>query len=404
MKSPFRKKVFSIDLYQNSGRFKIIILVVSVVIGAGSIYATNVIVKRLKEREQRYVELLAKALEFITLESNSDNLTFISQEIVAPNNDIPVILADGLDNIIDSRNIQVDSSASIATRNRILKRELVEMQEQHPPIELAFLDDQGEVEYYHYIYYKNSELLNRLKYYPYIQLSVIAIFSILAYLVFNYSRVAEQNRLWVGLAKETAHQLGTPLSSLMAWTEYLRYEEQPDKSMLGELEKDIQKLQMITERFSNIGSVPVLEEQNIVDLIRETILYLQKRISTKVKVTIDAAEDTINAKINRPLFEWVIENLCKNSVDAMSGVGKLHIAIQKDEEGHTLIDFEDNGKGIHKSKLKTIFQAGFTTKVRGWGLGLTLAKRIIENYHRGKIFVKSSEVDKGTTFRIILKD
>jgi signal transduction histidine kinase len=279
------------------------------------------------------------------------------------------------------------------------------MKNLYEPIPIALRDDNDEVVGFNFVYYKNSELLTQLQYYPYIQLTVIAIFGLIAYVIFNYSKTAEQNRVWVGLAKETAHQLGTPLSSLMAWIEYFKTDEKlKDEEIVQELDKDIQRLQMITARFSNIGSVPHLENENIFDTICEAVAYMQRRISSKVKFDISAFPNTqIFAGINKPLFDWVIENISKNAVDAMEGSGKITIKILKANEGRVYIDITDTGKGMPKSKINRVFQPGYTTKKRGWGLGLTLVKRIVENYHQGRIYVKSSDIDKGTTFRIVLK-
>ncbi len=222
-------------------------------------------------------------------------------------------------------------------------------------------------------------------------------------MAFNYSKAAEQNQVWVGLAKETAHQLGTPISSLMAWMEYFKEDEHfKDKGLIEELDKDIRKLQVITERFSNIGSTPVLNMEEVEPLMKNIIGYLKPRISPKVNITVLALTPGIKALINPPLFEWVIENLCKNAVDAMSGSGAIYINILKGNEDKIFVDIADTGKGLPKSKIKQVFNPGFTTKKRGWGLGLTLAKRIIEIYHQGKIFIKSSEEGAGTTFRIVL--
>jgi signal transduction histidine kinase len=247
-------------------------------------------------------------------------------------------------------------------------------------------------------------LLTQLIAYPYIQLSVIAIFAIISYLAFNYSKEAEQNRLWVGLAKETAHQLGTPLSSLMAWMEVLRDDANlREKGFIDELEKDVKKLTIVTERFSSIGSVPVLKQENVVQLVNNVVQYLRPRISAKVRLEVYTLSETIYANVHAPLFEWVIENLCKNAVDAMGSSGLIAIKILRGSESKVLIDISDTGKGIPRSKIPMVFNPGFTTKKRGWGLGLALAKRIIESYHNGQIFVKSSEENQGTTFRIVLK-
>jgi signal transduction histidine kinase len=246
-------------------------------------------------------------------------------------------------------------------------------------------------------------LLTQLVVYPYIQLSVIAIFGFISYLAFNYSKAAEQNRVWVGLAKETAHQLGTPLSSLMAWIEVIREDpEMRDKGVIDELEKDIHKLKMVTERFSSIGSKPALKKENIVSLITNVVNYLRPRVSAKIRMDVFTLSDNIMVLAHAPLFEWVIENLIKNGVDAMGNSGTIAIKILRGSEGKVFIDVTDTGKGIPRSKIETVFKPGFTTKKRGWGLGLTLAKRIIETYHNGKIFVKQSEENQGTTFRIAL--
>jgi signal transduction histidine kinase len=396
-------EVSSLDFYNNKATLKILVFVISIFIGFASIYYTNIIVENLKEREQNLIDLYANTIEYTANENNKDNLTFLHQEIIVPNNSIPVILTDGNGNVSHSRNINLPSSFSEDRKNRILQQELAIMKTEHEPIEIILRNEEGEIYDYNYVYYRNSHLLNQLKYYPYVQLSIIAVFGILAYIAFNYSKTAEQNRVWVGLAKETAHQLGTPLSSLMAWIEYFKADpDMKNQEVVTELEKDVHKLEIITSRFSNIGSIPVLKEENIYEVVSGAISYLEKRISTKVKISLETTSKNVFAKINKPLFDWVIENLCKNAVDAMSGIGTLDIKLTKANGGKIFIDITDNGKGMNKSKVKQVFRPGFTTKKRGWGLGLTLAKRIIENYHKGKIFVKSSEVDVGTTFRIVL--
>ncbi|MFT5772286.1 MAG: signal transduction histidine kinase [Algoriphagus sp.] len=230
------------------------------------------------------------------------------------------------------------------------------------------------------------------------------LFGVLAYTLFNQSKIAEQNRVWAGLTKETAHQLGTPIASLMAWIDYLRnspvWEE--NREIIQEMDKDVVKLRMVTERFSSIGSKPVIQPENLYESIEETITYLRPRISTKVEMNINADSKDLDAMMNRPLFEWVIENICKNAVDAMKGKGTINIDILQDSDKYVIVDITDTGKGMEKNMYKRVFNPGFSTRPRGWGLGLTLAKRIIEGYHGGKIFVKNSEVGKGTTFRIVL--
>ena len=390
------------DFSQDRSNLKWIVLIFSVLISFGSIFYTNVLIDQLKERETQQIKLYAKALEYTINETMDQDIYFVTDEILIQNNSIPRILISENGEIISYRNIDVDSSLSPANQKKLIYEELEEMRDVYDPIEVVDRDSEtNEVVTINYVYYKNSFLLTQLSYYPYVQLSVIAIFGFISYMAFNYSKAAEQNRVWVGLAKETAHQLGTPISSLMAWVEYFKEEASiKDKSLISELDKDIQKLQVITERFSNIGSTPVLKEVDVEELVHSVIDYLRPRISPKVIISIHALTPGITAQLNPPLFEWVIENLCKNAVDAMSGNGEIRIDILKGSEGRVFIDLSDTGKGIPKSKVKQVFNPGFTTKKRGWGLGLTLAKRIIENYHQGKIFVKSSEENQGTTFRI----
>ncbi|MFC2125605.1 PAS domain-containing sensor histidine kinase [Bacteroidota bacterium] len=403
MNNPF-KNPRSLDIYQNKSEYKWLILILAIIIGTASIIYTNTLVTQLKEREKRLIELYAKTLEYTANETSSDNLSFIFQEIIVPNNSIPVIWTDGAGRAIEYRNLDIDEGLSDKEKTEILDEELELMQQEHEPIMLKFFDETGEIDDYNYVYYKNSKLLYQLRYYPHVQLTIIAIFGLLTYLAFNYSKTAEQNRIWVGLAKETAHQLGTPISSLMAWVEYFKSENQfKDSSVLTELEKDIYRLEMITSRFSSIGSVPILNSENIHESINNTIIYLQTRLGTKVTFSLHSPPEDISANINKPLFDWVIENICKNAVDAMGGAGNIDINIKKGLDNNVVIDITDTGKGIPKSKYKTIFLPGYTTKSRGWGLGLTLVKRIVEIYHEGKIFVKSSDTGAGTTFRIILR-
>lgn len=393
----------NITFYQSKPTLKWIVLGVSLIISISSIYYTNILVDDLKETEKRFINLFAKSLEN-TINSDDGNINFITQEILFPNKSIPLILTDENGNIYSSKNIDLPSGWTEDHKDAYLRNRIEVMRELYEPLTIEGRDPgTGEVYWIQYLYYENSFLLTQLSYYPYVQLSVIAIFGFIAYLAFSSSKTAEQNLVWVGMAKETAHQLGTPLSSLMAWLEHMKMDPKfKDHPMLGELNKDIDKLEMITERFSNIGSVPVLKQENVTILIQSLANYLRSRLSSKVNININSISNNITAKINAPLFEWVIENLCKNAVDAMSGVGNLDIKIMRGSDYKVFIDISDNGKGIPKSKIKQVFHPGYSTKKRGWGLGLTLVKRIIENYHEGRIFVKSSDLDKGTTFRIVL--
>ncbi len=395
----------TVDFYQNNTNLKWVVLGISVLISIGSIYYTNVLVDQLKERERQQVQLYAKAIEFFANdEGTSGDVNFIAQEILFQNNSIPIIQVDEKGKILSIRNIDVKEKWTEKRKETFLANEISMMGKSYDPIRVTLRDPQtGETFGTQYIYYKNSFLLTQLIAYPFIQLSVIAIFAFISYLAFSYSRTAEQNQVWVGLAKETAHQLGTPISSLMAWAEVIRdYPELKEKGIVEELEKDIQKLRMVTERFSSIGSVPVLKKENVVFLINNVVNYLRPRVSSKIKMEVFTLSDNITANVHAPLFEWVIENLCKNAVDAMGNSGTIAIKILRGNEGKVFIDISDTGKGIPRSKIQMVFRPGFTTKKRGWGLGLTLAQRIVDTYHNGKIFVKASEENQGTTFRIAL--
>lgn len=394
----------TLEFYQSNPRLKWVVVAVSFMISVGSIYYTKILVDQLKQRERNQVQLFARAIEYTLNEDLSYNMLFVSEEIINKNNSIPTILVDEENKVIDVRNISIDSARSKTSVNRQLKKELEEMALAYDPIIISLKDpNSNEVFGTQKLYYKNSSLLTQLIAYPYIQLSVIAIFGFISYLAFNYSKAAEQNRVWVGLAKETAHQLGTPLSSLMAWIEVIREDpEMRDKGVVDELEKDIAKLRIVTERFSSIGSTPALKKENVVALVNNVVTYLRPRVSSKIRMDVFTLSDTIHVMAHAPLFEWVVENLCKNGVDAMGTTGTIAIKILRGSEGKVFIDVSDTGKGIPRSKIETVFRPGFTTKKRGWGLGLTLAKRIIETYHNGKIYVKYSEENQGTTFRISL--
>lgn len=390
------------EFYRNNPRLKWIVLAVSFMISVASIYYTNILVDQLKAREKRQVQLYARALEYTVTEQGTELINFVMDEIIVENNSIPTIWINKEGEYFH-RNIAIDETIPKARKKRILDREVQAMKATYEPIKMSYRNDQGEIEEFGYVYYRNSFLLTQLIAYPYIQLSVIAIFGFISYLAFNYSKAAEQNRVWVGLAKETAHQLGTPLSSLMAWIEVIREDpEMRDKGVIDELEKDIHKLRIVTERFSSIGSTPALKKENVVLLINNVVNYLRPRVSSRIRMDVFTLSDNITVMAHAPLFEWVIENLCKNAVDAMGNSGAIAIKILRGSDGRVFIDISDTGKGIPRSKLEAVFKPGFTTKKRGWGLGLTLAKRIIETYHNGKIFVKQSEEGQGTTFRIAL--
>lgn len=393
----------SMEFYRDNTNLKWIILIASLFISVGTIWFTNILVNQLKERERNQVKLFAKALEYTTNDTENEIL-FITEEIIYKNNSIPTILVDEKSNITFYRNIDIDSSWRKERKDDVLNNELEEMKKVYPPIDILLKDPNSqEVFAVQKVYYKNSFLLSELIIFPYVETSILAIFFFVAYLAFNYSKTSEQNRVWVGLAKETAHQIGTPLSSLMAWVEVLR--DDPDlrnKGFVDELDKDIRKLRIVTERFSSIGSTPILKKENIFQLVNNVVGYLQPRLSSKVKIEVYTLSENISVNVHAPLFEWVLENLCKNAVDAMENSGTIAIKILRGSDSKVLIDISDTGKGIPKKIVQSVFKPGFTTKKRGWGLGLALAKRIIEMYHGGKIFVKSSDENQGTTFRIEL--
>lgn len=315
------------------------------------------------------------------------------EEVVINTASIPVIITDSTErNVILAGNI--DSSGFQSPR--ALANTIAKMKSENNPIRID-LPERGTC----YVFYEESSVLTRLRYFPYIQFSIILVFAITAYLLFSFARRSEQNRVWVGMSKETAHQLGTPISSLMAWNELLK-ETDVDPAILGEMDKDVKRLETIAQRFSKIGSVPELHNEEIVPIIENFVSYLQTRISTQTKICFNSqVNHDLQIPINRYLFEWVIENLCKNSVDAMEGAGSITLVLSEDEK-HLYLDITDTGKGISPKKQKTIFKPGYTSKNRGWGLGLTLAQRIIKDYHKGKLFVKNSVLGKGTTMRIVL--
>ncbi|HRW62424.1 MAG TPA: HAMP domain-containing sensor histidine kinase [Bacteroidales bacterium] len=381
------------NIYSKKQNWKIILLGVALIIGVLTFVITNNLAKKLSVEERKKVELWALGMRQISaLDNDEKNYTFIL-EVIKNNETVPVILTDKDGNIKAVRNLNPDKEKD----PEYLNRELEKMKKANKPIEITLLDGNRD-----YIYYKESILLTKLFYFPIIQFGVISLFLLVSYLAFSASRRAEQNRVWVGMAKETAHQLGTPTSSLMASLELLKLKN-TDQTITQEFEKDIIRLEKITERFSKIGSAPKLEKQDIVKLLIQAVNYIKARSSKKISFTYNFSEsDQIRVPVNASLFEWVIENLCKNAIDSMEGSGNIHVQLD-DRIQFLFIDIIDQGKGIPKSKQKTIFQPGYTTKQRGWGLGLSLSKRIIENYHDGRIFVNHSEVDKGTDMRIVLR-
>ena len=391
----FKEVSLPLAFYNRDTWLKIAFFSVSVIMAAFSLYFTDGLVSKLEEREKQQIELYAETIRYVMTSDENADINFFFERIkkINENNTIPVIWKDGSGHL-NSINIPLNESSTMDERQMVLKLKLQEIiAEKNKPIEM----DMGFQK--EYIYYGNSKLLKLLRYYPLSQLTVVLIIGFLGYIFFSYSRRAEQNKVWVGLAKETAHQLGTPLSSLTAWVEILRNEPLINPDIVTELGKDIQRLDTITTRFSNIGSIPVLKEENLLELISSFINYLKIRISTKVTIDIQSSLlPNQSANINKYLFEWVIENICKNGVDAMGGTGQIHIHLLEGKLNQLVIEISDSGKGISPKNTSKIFSPGFSTKKRGWGLGLPLSKRIMESYHEGKLFIKQTELGKGTTF------
>lgn len=371
---------------------KTLLVSCALIIAAGSLFVSNALIADLKSEEQARVGVWAEAMQsFMRADENTDlNLVL---RIINSNHTIPVILLDEQSHVIDYRNITFSASTDTTA---YLTSEARAMREGGHSMQLSIDNMPGHFT----LCYGASTMLKRLAVYPYIQLAVVGLFFILAVSILLSSKKSEQNKVWVGLSRETAHQLGTPISSLMAWTEVLQ-ELYPEDDTIEYLKQDVERLQLIADRFSKIGSAPKLAPTNVSDAISSAIKYMAKRTSGKAKISYHPPQETMTANLCPPLFAWVIENLCKNAVDAMSGVGSINITAWSFER-HIEIDVTDTGKGIPASRFKSVFRPGYTTKQRGWGLGLSLAKRIIEQYHKGKIFVKQSEINVGTTFTIIL--
>ena len=392
------------DIYSKKQKWKLSLLFFAIIIGLSSIFVTNSLVKDLKSEERKKIKLWAEATKSVS--GNKEANPFMVR-VIKDNNNIPVILADSSDNILLHRNfmnnsklkqilIKLNIITSQEINNEFLSNELIKIKDSgYKPIEINILGGDKQR-----IYYKDSTLLYRLRYYPIYQLGFIGLFMFIAYFIFSSSRKSEQNKVWAGMAKETAHQIATPLSSLMAWVELLK-DKEGTESMVLEMNKDINRLETITDRFSKIGSKPTLEENNIIELVHETINYLKSRLSAKIQFNIIKHKNQIILPLSKVLLNWVIENICKNAADSMKGNGIITISILEDNN-NVILNITDNGDGIDKSIIKNIFMPGVTSKKRGWGLGLSLSKRIIEKYHKGKIFVEKSEKLVGTTFCIYL--
>ncbi|WP_319230325.1 HAMP domain-containing sensor histidine kinase [Draconibacterium orientale] len=390
------------DIYLKRRRGKILLLIFAVLIGVASMLYTNWLTKKMASEERVKVEIWAEAIKGInnaTLEVTSPEMTQLQTRylhflgmVSEKNTTIPILILNPDGSFNFDRNITYREDR----KEEVLQRELKKMQDYAAPIPIDLGDS-----YKLMLYYRESTILRNLQLYPVIQLAVIMIFILVAYFAFVATNRAEQNQVWVGMSKETAHQLGTPISSLMAWIELLKLKN-VDPNLIKELEQDTARLERITERFSKIGSKPELLRVNLIEVLNSAVSYLKRRSSDKVNFELNYdTKACIEIPLNTALFSWVIENLCKNAIDAMTNHGTITIRV-KEKEKQVNIDLTDTGCGISKNHQKSIFHPGFSTKKRGWGLGLSLAKRIVEIYHEGKIFIKSSEMGKGTTFRIIL--
>ena len=372
-------------------QIKIALVVAAVIIAAASLVVSHILVRDLAIEERNRMEVWAEAMRSLsTAEENTDlNLVL---KVINENNTIPVIVTDDQGNVQTFRNVEIDAGNyedSMAVAAQMAEK----MRASGRDIKISLGSDAGSI----HVSYDESVMITRLSFYPYVQLGIVLIFVVIAIFALLTSKKAEQNKVWVGLSKETAHQLGTPISSLMAWTEILR-ETYPDDDLIPEMDKDVKRLQLIAERFSKIGSIPEPVDTPLAEMLRHVVDYMDRRTSQKVRVIDEFSDCQAHVKVNPSLFEWVLENLCKNAVDAMEGGGT--ITIKAVASNPVIIDVTDTGKGIEKKNVKNVFRPGFTTKTRGWGLGLSLAKRIVEEYHHGKIYVLKSEVGKGTTFRI----
>lgn len=388
-----------------SGKLKIFLLVFAFLIIAGTLFYTHEIVQKLEMKEREVANLYAKSLGFIAnAKEGQGDYSFVFNEIILAI-DFPIIETDATNQIVKAfRNLSVDSSTFTRDElQRFFLGKIAEMDEFHPPIKVAFQD----TIILSYVHYGESPLITQLRRLPFFELAVVALFILIAYISFSYVKRSEQSNIWVGMAREAAHQLGTPISSMMGWVELLKEQAGGDSKVsetISDMQNDLLRLQKIVDRFSKIGSKPDLKEENLEEVINRVIQYFERRIPhTGKKVAISVENDSkASVQINRELFEWVIENLTKNALDAIeNGVGKISFSIA-DRGNHVVIDVSDTGKGIDLKHRNEVFRPGFSTKKRGWGLGLSLSKRIVETYHKGKLYVKESRPGFGTTFRIRL--
>lgn len=400
-----------VNPYKQKRVWKYSLLAFAVVIASGSLLYTKYLVRNIARSERTRAQVWALSMKQVLSSDDNDFLNYVFA--VRDSLSVPAIIVDNKGDFVTSRGldstktfIPIAASEHISRKGlpvydlQYFKEELAIMKAENEPIKMISPVSNG----YWLVYYKDSLILTQLRVFPYIQLTVIAIFLLVAYTAFSSSRRSEQNQVWVGLAKETAHQLGTPISSLMAWVELLKDKfNAEDDPLMAEMENDIKRLEIVADRFSKIGSKPVLEEHIVYDVIKDFVDYFRVRVSDRIGFEV-SGDHFVTAGLNVPLFDWVLENLLKNAVNAIEGKGKISIDISSNKaKRQVFIDVTDTGKGIPRSKFDTIFQPGYTTRKRGWGLGLSLTKRMVENYHNGHIFVRDSELGKGTTFRIILK-
>lgn len=384
-------------LFERVRNVKYLLVLVAVIIAIASLLTSNYLISDLQREETQRMEVWAEAMRSLNTADENTDLNLVLK-VINGNNTIPVIVVDDQSNVLSHRNIDRSFDENTDSMN-VLKNIAEEMKANGNMVRID-MPDEMELGKYWAVCYDDSIMLKRLAVYPYIQLGIVVIFVLISIFAIFSALKAEQNKVWVGLSKETAHQLGTPISSLMAWCEVLK-ETYPDDALLPEMENDVKRLERIAERFSKIGSIPEPKPEDLIDVLNRVVVYMDHRTSNKVQITPHFPNEPVIVSLIPSLFEWVAENLCKNAVDAMGGAGKIDIYLTENDD-NVVLEFSDTGKGIPKSHFASVFKPGFTTKERGWGLGLSLAKRIVEEYHKGRIFVKDSEIGVGTTFRIEL--
>lgn len=380
--------------FSNFRNVKIVLIVVAALIAATSLIVSNALVSDLKTEERKKMQVWADAMDYLNRADENTDLSLVLS-VLNGNTTIPVVVTDKKGAISQHRNIEIPSDTdSLAVLMDVVARMRADGR-------IIRVDLGTDGEDYLEVCYSESLILKQLAYYPYVQLIVVLLFFVVCFFAILSSKRAEQNRVWVGLSKETAHQLGTPISSLMAWTTVLK-EKYPSDELIPEMERDVARLQRVAERFSKIGSLPEPTSEDAVDVVERAVEYMKHRSPSQVTYTFNAPRRPLLVRMNAPLIEWVVENLCKNAVDAMNGAGAINISLKQGKD-YIYLEMSDTGKGIPKSKYKQVFEPGYTTKKRGWGLGLSLAKRIVEEYHKGRVFVKKSVVGRGTTFCVELK-